>query len=262
MVVRGPHLDHSVEVALLEAAQQVAEVRREIGRLAVGPNDDAVLLFIVRLAEPEGAVSVLDVSRLAQSFDRRLCKARLPQPVLVVPLVVADVDARDGGLNAIHHPFDRVHPELWLGLIRRKLFDVRQVVARHLRELFHVVARVAAFGRLEAVQSREDREPKPARLQVVGVDVVLALHVVPGELEETTDRVAEGYAASVTDVQRSGRVDAAELDLQALAAAHVARAVTAGGRRDLAHEAAKPVLGEAEVDVAAVGLDRGGPVWD
>ena len=62
VVVRGPHLDHAVEAALLEAAQEVAKVAGKVGRLAVGPNDNAVLFFVVRLAKPKRSVALLDVS--------------------------------------------------------------------------------------------------------------------------------------------------------------------------------------------------------
>src|SRR4029077_3235583 len=98
-----------------------------------------------------------------------------------------------------------------------QLLDAWQVVARHLRQLDDVLARVAAFGRLLAVQPRVDRRAEATGLRVVGVHVVLALDVVASELEHPADRVAQDRSAAVSDVQRTGRVDARELDLETLA---------------------------------------------
>ena len=90
VVVGAPHLDHAVEPALLEAAQQVAEVRGEVGRLAVGADDHAVLVLRQHLLaeavlllqgrpEPQRAVALLEVAGLAQPLDRRLRQARPPR---------------------------------------------------------------------------------------------------------------------------------------------------------------------------------------
>src|SRR5439155_1361815 len=152
-MVGGPHLDHAVVAALLEPAQQVSEIRGEVGWLSVGG-----------------------------------------------------------------------------------------------------VAGVPALGRVEAVQAGVDRRAEAPGLGVVGVDVVLALDRMPGELEQPADRVTEGDAPSVPDVQRAGRVDASELNLKALAAADVPRSVA---RRDPAHEPSEPVAGETEVDVAVVRFGGG-----
>jgi len=104
------------------------------------------------------------------------------------------------------------------------------------------------------VEAGVDRLPEQARLGVLVVDVVLALHGVAGEGEHARDRVAQDHAAAVADVQGPGRVHARELDLHLLAASQLARSVTGAERGDRAHDLAQPAVAEPEVDVAARGL--------
>src|SRR5207249_8316619 len=73
---------------------------------------------------------------------------------------------------------------------------------------------------------------------------------------------AQRHAPAVSDVQRPGRIDAAELDLQPLALTNVAGAVAARTRRHVGHQPAKPVIGEPEVHVSVVGLGAGGAPRD
>ena len=205
------------------------------------------------------APSLLDVAGLAELLDRLLRQPHLPELVLVIPVVVADVDARDRRADALHHLVDRVHPQLRLGFFLGKLLDPRQVVLRHRRELDDVLAVVSALRRLFAVQPRVHRRAELPRLRVVRVDVVLALDLVAGELEHAADGVPERDAAAVADVQRPGGVHAAELDLQPLATTDVARAVAG---RDPGKQSLKPFLAQPEVDIPAGRLCRGGAIGD
>ena len=71
VMVGGPHFDDPLEMPALEPAQEIAEVGREIGRLAVGADDDAVLLVRPDLlaqavllfrgrTKPQGAIAFLE----------------------------------------------------------------------------------------------------------------------------------------------------------------------------------------------------------
>ncbi len=69
MVVRSPDIDHPVETAL-EFLHVVSDVRREIGRLAVVADDDAVLFVTERRRpEPARAVFFVDMPGIRQDVD-------------------------------------------------------------------------------------------------------------------------------------------------------------------------------------------------
>src|SRR5207237_10617023 len=92
----------------------------EVSRLSVGADHDAVLLVIAWVAKPQRAVALLEVPGLAQPLDRLLREAGLPQTVLVVPLVVADVDPGDSRPDPLHHLVDAVHAHVRLRRLRRQ----------------------------------------------------------------------------------------------------------------------------------------------
>ena len=105
-MVRPPHLDHAIEAAFLEAAQEVAQVRCKVGRLSVRTDDYAVLVFgqhllaqavllLQRRTEPDRAIAILQVARFAQPVDGSVCESCLPHPRLPEPLVVMDVQPGD-----------------------------------------------------------------------------------------------------------------------------------------------------------------------
>ena len=112
------------------------------------------------------------------------------------------------------------------------------------------------------MQPREDRLAEHPRLRVLVVDVVLALGLVAGELEQPGQRVAQDRAPPVADVQWPRRVHAQELDLKPLAPAEVGRAVARAARGDLGHESLQPGRGQPEVDIPAIGHRLGGRVGD
>src|SRR6266851_156029 len=100
-----------------------------------------------------------------------------------------------------------------------------------------------------------DGGAKAAGLRVVRVDVVLALHIVVRELEQAADRIAEDRAATMSDVHRTSRVDACELDLQLLSLPDVYRPITRACCCDLPDQRLQPLGREPEVHVAADDLD-------
>ncbi len=107
VVVRAPDLDHAPETAALEAIDQVAEVGGEVGVNPVGPEDDPVVgfaaLLVHRGREPGGSIPLLQESLLPQPLDRPRGLAFRPQEPLREPAVVADAEALEQCLEALHH---------------------------------------------------------------------------------------------------------------------------------------------------------------
>ena len=101
------------------------------------------------------------------------------------------------------------------------------------------------------MQPRIHRRAKALGLGVVGVHVVLAVHVVACELEQPADGVAKDRAAAVADVQRPCRVDARELDLQALASPYRRRAVAGSLGAHRPDQPLQPLGREPEVHIPA-----------
>ena len=83
-------------------------------------------------------------------------------------------------------------------------------------ELGDVLAVVAVLGRLLAAPHRLDRRAEAVHLRARVVVVVLALDLVPRELEQARDRVAVGAVPCRRDGDRAGRVRRHHLDLDAL----------------------------------------------
>src|SRR5260221_14494546 len=98
------------------------------------------------------------------------------------------------------------------------------------------------------MHSRPHRRAEPAGLCVLVVDVILALDLVSGELDQPAHRIAEDHAAAVPDVHRSRRVDAAELHLEALAPAEIGGALFTTERRYLGDQALQPLSCTPESD--------------
>lgn len=121
--------------------------------------------------------------------------------------------------------------------------DVLAVVAV-LRQL-RLLAELLAVARL-------DRPREVVHLRAGVVDVVLARHFVAREVEHVAQRVADGRAAGMAQVQAAGRVGADELDLHALAGGCAASVILAGGL-DLADDRIQIRAVQAEVDEARAG---------
>ncbi len=129
-----------------------------------------------------------------------------------------------------------------------------------LAQLDHVVAVVAVLGRLLAAHAGGDRGGEAVDLATGVVDVELALHLVPGRLQQADQGVAVGGVAAAADVQRPGRVGGDELDQDALGRVGRRRAEPLAGGGEADHRPPVPLVGEEEVDEAGAGdldpLDR------
>ena len=147
-----------------------------------------------------------------------------------------------------------------LALVATQCFDLR--VERR-RDPAHVPAPIAVRGKrdrlpaaLQVPQPYAQREDVHLAARVV--DVVLALHVVPGRFEEVRDAGAVRGAPSVPDVQRAGGVRGHELHLDAAAFAERRAREPRAFAEDAAHHRGERLRRDAEVDEAGIGdRDRG-----
>ena len=259
MVVGAPNVDHALEAADLELAQEVAEVGREVCRLARGTDHHPVLvvrLLFFAVAEPDGAFPVDQVARLAQALDGQLGKPLLPERALPVPLVVPHAQTPHAGRQLVHHAVDREATQARLGGFEGQVLDPGQRLARFIGDHRDVVAAIPVLRWLLSMQPRIHGLAEQAGLGVLVVDVVLALDGMAGEGEHAGDGIAEDHAAPVPDVEGAGGVNAGEFDLDLLALAQVAGSVARPLPRHPRHQLAQPGLAQPEVDVAAGTLGR------
>ena len=127
---------------------------------------------------------------------------------------------------------------------------LRHRVVRVLGQVGDVLALVAVLRRLLPTPPGLDRRAEELHLGARVVVVVLALDVVPGELEQSRDRVSVGTVAPGGDRDRPGGVGRDHLDLHLLLRRRRAAAVLRAGGEDLRERVAVPRRREPEVDEA------------
>ena len=165
--------------AARELVGVVGDVHREVGELAGRALEHAVLVVAVRGgAQPGGALGLvhavepLDHARHAGRAARARASSGPSAPA---------------GARAMPCTPSRISsiPRC------RQLLDVHVggAVDRG-GQLGHVVAVIAVLGRLLAARPGADRLAEAAHLSAGVVHVVLALHAVPGVLEDAAERVA------------------------------------------------------------------------
>ena len=225
VVVGAEHVDQPL-VPALDLVEVVGDVGGEVGRLAVGADQDPVLVVAeLGRPQPHRALALVDVTVAAQRLERVLDPARLAQRPLGGPGVEADAEALQRRLDPGPHrlgpeplePVEVVGPGAFGGELGGELGDV--------------LALVAVLGRLGAPHPGRDRLGEHAHLGAGVVEVVLALDPIAAELEQARDRVAEGRPAAAGGGHRAGRVGAHELDQDALGRVGGARAEPLAERR-------------------------------
>jgi hypothetical protein len=197
-----------------ELLGHVADVGGEVGRLAVGPVDDPILVVAeLGRAEPQRAVLLVEVPALAQASDPALDPATLVQRGLGRPDVEVDAEPLEAGLDAF--PYLGRGPASddggGVGATRRRGRPDRARDGRG--EVVDVVALVAVFRDGFAAPDRADRGTELIELAARVVEVVLARHPLPARLEHAAEEVADEGPARVADRQRAGRVGRHELDV-------------------------------------------------
>jgi len=133
------------------------------------------------------------------------------------------------------------------------LEHLRHRVALLGRELGDVLPLVTVLRRLLPAPDRLDRLAELRHLCAGIVVVVLALDVVPGELQQARDRVPDRAVARRRDRDRAGRVRGDHLDLHLLRPPRRAAAEPGSGLEHLPQGLAEPGGCEPEVDEAGAG---------
>ncbi len=103
-------------------------------------------------------------------------------------------------------------------------------------DLRDVIARITAFGEIDFFPerltiARQDREAEIFHLIAGVVDVIFALDIKAGGFVQARQYVANHRDPAVTDVERTSRIDAGELDLHTLAVAEIESPILSTGKR-------------------------------
>ena len=166
----GAHGHHAADVAVVVGAQQVdgrvraalalvqvvGDVAREVRGLAVGLDEDAVLVVAVGgRAQPHSAALVEDLAALTQALDRRGDRAGGVQGVLVEEHVEVGAEGVQALLNLSEHQLDAASAEDLDGLFlgqgdRVGLAGRARVGADLVGDVGDVLAAVAVLGDLAA----------------------------------------------------------------------------------------------------------------
>ena len=192
VVVGAEHVEEPV-VAALELVPVVGDVGGEVGRLAVGAHQRAVLLVAGerRRAQPQRAVAGVGVPVGDEPLAGAVPGARLAlvERRLREPAVERDAVALERRADRRHHQLDAGGGEL----VGRLGGGVRDLCG----QLGHVLALVAVLGRLLAARAGEDRSAEALHLPAAVVEVVLAL--------DRCCRPARGSARARRRTPRGGR---------------------------------------------------------
>ena len=206
MMVGAQHVDQQVEPAL-ELVPVVGDVGSEVGGLAVGPDQDPVLVVAeVSAPQPERFVAAIAVALLLELGQGRLDLAARVEVALGEPGVEGDAEAVERPPDLIEGQLDRA-PAQDLGFA-----GIDPLLLEALGEALDVGARVAVLGRRGALDLGGERGGEPGDLTTAVVDVVLALDPVADGLQQADEGVAVGRVAAASDVQWPGWVCGDELD--------------------------------------------------
>ena len=249
----------------------VGDVGGEVGVVAVGFDDDAVLVVaVVGGGEPGGAVLLVDVAAFTQIGDCALDLAVLVQAVLMEP----DVEAHAEVLHRLadlgeHHRHGALAELLALrrvALAERVAVGVHAAVharqAQHvhavglglvdhtLGDLVDVCALVPVGRAFLAVGGGHQGLGEAVDLFAVVVEVVFAHHRGAVGFQHAGHRIADGGPAGAADVDRSGGVGGDELQVQRLAAQMTVPAERGTLGQDLVHHGRSGGGVEGDVDEA------------
>ena len=230
--------------------------------MAVGPDDDAVLVVAVLLgAQPDRALGVVDVAELAQSCEGTVGGAGLVEVVLVEPHVERHPEVAQRLLDLLEHQPDAGRPE---GLQRLVVGQPGRLgMGGHdlLGDLGDVLPGIAVLRRRLVPARGEQRPAEPVDLGAVVVEVVLAGDDVAGRLEQPRERVADRRPPGAGQGDRAGRVGRDELDVHLLLLARLGAAVRRAGGDDVVGDLALRSGVDADVEEARTGhLDAGDAV--
>ena len=222
MVIGAPDVDQLGELAL-ELVAVIGDVGGEIGQLAVALDHRAVLVVAeLGRAIPLGAVLRIEQAAPAQAIHRLGHFTALAHRLLAEKGVESNAELAQLPADRIQQGIAAVLPKE----LDRRFFVRAQIliaVARfHLGgNLFHVIAGIAVFGKLDLFAerfpvARVERQSQILHLVAGVVDVVFPFDVETGRLVQARQDIADHRHPAVAHVQRTGRIDAGELDLHLL----------------------------------------------
>ena len=247
VVVGAEQVDHAV-VAALELVLVVGDVVGEVGRLAAGADQHAVLVVAELLRpQPQRPLGAIGVAALLEQRDRALHGAgrAVVEGALEEPGVEVDPVGLERGPDAGHDRLDALGGQ-----------DSDVLVGRAgdlPRQLGHVVALVAVLGQRLATGAGADRLAEAVDLGAGVVEVVLARNRVAGLLEDPRQRIAERGVAAGRGGQRAGRVGGDELEDHLLGLLRRPGAERVAGLQQGLQRADEPVLGQEDVEEARPG---------
>jgi len=169
VVVSAPDEHESIE-APAELLDDIADVRGEIRRRAIRPDDHPILVVPERRrAEPRGAVGLVHVARVAESLDRPLDPALAVEAALGGPDVKMHAEPFERCLDPGPHLLRRPATDRGGGIrpVRevRPVREIEQFRGDDLRQLRHVVAVVAVLGDRGAVEGGDHRKAQVPHLR-------------------------------------------------------------------------------------------------
>ena len=192
--------------------------------------DQDVVLVLAQIlgAEPDGAF-LFDHERAgAQSIHGDVVGGTTVRTVVergfTLPVVELDPQERQVVANLFDHQLQAALGQLWWRVVAALQPAVALLVLELPGHVDHVRALVAAIGQRDLASellliASEQGPAEEADLRAGVVDVVLALDLEAGGVQHRGQCVSENRAASVADLQRSGRVGRDEFDLDAMSGA-------------------------------------------
>ena len=236
----------------------VAELRRAeqrqfdrfpvLGRLALGRFEHAVIDIAAR-AQPR-----LGLFRLARGLELGLGREQ----------VVMDAEQRQVGADHVHHRGDgdltEEHEPFALG---RADISVAELGGELRTNRLQIVAGIETGWNLDRLAQRFPipkmrRAGEHVDLAARVVDIIFPDHLVPGEFEQGSERIAHHRAAAMAHMHRARRIGRDIFDVHGRARAHGGAAIFVAGIEDCHQLAAPGRVGERQVDEAgARDRDRG-----
>ena len=247
VVVGTPHVDLAIEAALA-LVLVVGDVRGEVGVLAAGANQHAVLVVAeFGGAQPQRALAPVGMPLSLEDRQRAIHRARvaLVQGALICPAIEAlDRECGQRRLHLLHHHAHRGAANLG---------GIDRVLSHQVHELLNVCTPVAVLGNRLIPCHSDHRLAELTHLRAGVVDVELTLHLVTAVFKKTGQSVTVGGIAGMTHVHRPGRVGGHELDQNPLA-----RQIPAGIERrprgkHIGESRDQPRVGEKQVEKSRPG---------
>ena len=225
VMVGAQHVDAQVE-STLALVEEVGDVAGDVGGVAVGLEDDTVLVVPERGGtQPPRALGLVQVAVALERLDRPVNGARGEHGVLM------GIDVKDGAelgervLDVGEHQVDPGRAEGLQRLVLRHVEDTR-MRGHHLRgDVLDVGPGVPVLRGLLPTCSSGQRAAEPVDLGTVVVEVVLAGDLGSGGLQDAAERVTDGRPPGAAQVDGAGGVRGDELEIDPSAGHRVAVAV-------------------------------------